>query len=123
MEGTTNESENGTEKDSINSPDSVCNPATNKAADDGTKIVLQPLSDKVGYRQEHKERTYYADNTSLFCSLGDCSISEADANLLNISWRCVHTSHDSLVVALEEDSDEGKGLDGDVDLRRREPLP
>lgn len=67
--------------------------------------------------------TYDTDNTTLFCCLGHSSISETDADFCNVSGRGIDASHHTLVVSLKENGDERKCLDGDVELRRRQPFP
>ena len=66
---------------------------------------------------------YHADDTTLFGLIGDCTVGQANVHLLHIVGRCVDASHDTLVVPLKEDSDQGEDLDGNVELRRRQLLP
>ena len=51
------------------------------------------------------------------------AVGQADTNLSDIAWRSINSTHNALIVAFEENADEGEGLDGDVELRRRQPLP
>ena len=47
----------------------------------------------------------------------------ANAHLGQVGWRAIDTTHNSLVIALEEDRDEGEYLNRDVQLARRQALP
>lgn len=41
LERSSDKREDGAEEDTVDSADSICNPAADKAADDGTKVVLE----------------------------------------------------------------------------------
>lgn len=56
-------------------------------------------------------------------SVCDVAIGQADTHLRDISRRGIHAAHDTLVISFEENANEREGLDSEVELSRREPLP
>ena len=75
--------------------------------------------------QQHDERviSYHTDNTTLLSLVGNCAICTADVHFSHIVWRGIDASHDTLIIALEEDGDEREDLDGDVELGCGQLLP
>jgi len=68
-------------------------------------------------------KTYNANNAALGRGLRHCAIWQSDAHFLHVSWGRINPSHDTLIISLEEDGNKGEGLNGNVQLGRRQPLP
>jgi hypothetical protein len=56
-------------------------------------------------------------------SVCNSSVWETNANFLHVVGGGVHAAHHTLVIALEEDGNERKGLDGNIKLLGRQSLP
>lgn len=67
--------------------------------------------------------THDTDNPTLGGCLGHGPIRQTDADFLDVVGRGIDASHDTLVISLEEDGDERKGLDSNIELGWRELLP
>ena len=67
--------------------------------------------------------TYHTDDSTHLPFVGDGAILKADIYLSNVIWRSIDASHDTLIVPFEENGDQGKDLDGDIELRSRQLLP
>ena len=50
--------------------------------------------------------------------VGYLALGIADADFSHVIWSRVHSSHDPLIVTLEEDADERECLDGNIELLR-----
>ena len=88
----------------IDAANSIGSPAASKTPNNTTQVI-------------------HRDDSSLMDFVRDSAIWETNANLLDIPWGSVDAAHDTLVIALEENANQGKSLDGDIECSRREPLP
>ena len=84
----------------IDPPYPVRGPPSSEASKDTAKVV-------------------HRHDTALMNSVCDGAIRQADPDLGDISRRRVHSSHNTLIISLEENTDKGEGLDGNVELSRR----
>jgi len=104
LQSASHQCKQGARKKTVDAADPVGQPSAREAAKDGSEVV-------------------HADNASLVRLVGHRAVGQTNAHLLDIPGGGIDASHDALVIALEEDGDEGEGLDGDVELARRQPLP
>ena len=88
----------------IDPPYPVRGPPSSEASKDTAKVV-------------------HRNDAALMNSVGDMAIWQADADLADVARGGVHASHNTLVISFEKDADQGEGLDGDIELAWRQPLP
>lgn len=88
----------------IDTTDSIGCPTSSEAAEYATKIV-----DRY--------------DAALVDSIRYCAIRQSDPDFLDIVGRRIHASHNTLIIAFEEDTDQGERLDSDVQLCWRQLLP
>lgn len=69
-----------------------------------------------GKASRNTTHVVHRDDTSLMKSIRDSAVGEPNADPFNISWRGVDTAHNTLVIAFEEDANEGECLYGGVEL-------
>lgn len=70
------------------------------------------------------DETYNGNNASLMSRINHITLSIGlKADSTQIATGCIDATHDTLIVTLEEDGDEGECLYSEVELTRRKPLP
>ncbi len=95
MESTADQGEHRSVEQSVDSPDPVCEPSTCEAAHDSSEVVN-------------------GDDATLVSGVCDLPIWGSDSYFGDIVGRGVDASHDTLVIALEEDGYERECLNGNV---------
>lgn len=104
LQGATYESKDGTNEEPVDTPDPICRPTTSKTTHNTTEVVN-------------------GNNASLVDIVRHLAVRQANADLFDVLGGGIDTTHDTLVVSLEEYADERKCLDGDIQLGRGQALP
>jgi hypothetical protein len=105
LECTSHKSEDGSIEETVDSSDTVGGPTTDETADNCSRIVLEEWSAFCFglHAVEHGIPTYNAHDTTLLGSVCHSAIGKTNLDLGDIVWRCVDTTHDTLIISFEED--------------------
>lgn len=103
LQGTSDTSKDGADEDTIDSTDPIRQPTSGKTSKDGSQVVD-------------------GNDTTLMEFIGDDAVG-TDTNRVDIVGRGVDASHDTLIIAFEENGDQGEDLNSDGEVARAKALP
>jgi hypothetical protein len=103
LQGTSDTSKDGADEDTIDTTDAIGQPTSGKASKDGSQIID-------------------GNDAALVEDIGNDAI-RTDTDGVDIVGRGVDASHYTLIIAFEEDGDQGEDLNSDGEVARAKALP